>query len=306
MVVIDAEKHNLDYRQSAIDNNITQLRKKYQKSAQGGAKTLISISGLNSTERIPEIKKRPAEQGGFIDRATGKKMYVPTGATYVDRNGKVQPKMTEVQRLAIVDDAHFHSSGTKIEEIYADHSNALKSLANEARKEMLATKNIPYSPAAKVKYAEQVKTLEAKLNLALRNSPLERQAQIIANAIVRQKQEANPDMEPATLKRLKTSELTKARLRTKAKKQLVEITPDEWTAIQAGAITNHRLTQIMDNADLDVVRQLATPKNRPQLNEERKNRAVALLRRGYTQAEVADHLGVSISTLKRSLSEGDA
>jgi hypothetical protein len=306
MVVIDAEKHHLDYRQSAIDNNIAQLRKKYQKTAQGGASTLISVSGINSTVHIPEIKKRPAEQGGFIDRATGKKMYVPTGATYVDKNGKTQPKTTEVSRLAIVDDAHVHSSGTPIEQIYADHSNVLKALANEARKEMISTKNIPYSPAAKVKYAEQVRALEAKLNLALRNSPLERQAQILANAIVRQKQESNPDMEPATLRRLKTSELTKARLRAKAKKQLVEITPEEWTAIQAGAITNHRLTQIMDNADLDVVRQLATPKNRPQLDEPRKNRAVAMLRNGYTQAEVADMMGVSVSTLKRSLSEGDA
>jgi hypothetical protein len=134
-------------------------------------------------------------------------MYVPTGATYVDKNGKTQVKTSEVSRLSIVDDAHVHSSGTPIEQIYADHSNALKALANEARKEMLSTKNIPYSPAAKVRYAEQVRTLEAKLNLALRNSPLERQAQIIANAIVRQKQESNPDMEPATLKRLKTSEL---------------------------------------------------------------------------------------------------
>jgi transposase len=62
----------------------------------------------------------------------------------------------------------------------------------------------------------------------------------------------------------------------------------------------------MDNADLDVVRQLATPKNRPQLDEGRKNRAVAMLRNGYTQAEVADMMGVSVSTLKRSLSEGDA
>jgi DNA-directed RNA polymerase specialized sigma24 family protein len=171
---------------------------------------------------------------------------------------------------------------------------------------MVNTKPIAYSPAAKVAHAEQVASLEAKLNLALRNSPLERQAQVIANAVVRQKREANPDLEPADIKKLKAQALTEARNRTGARKQRIEITPSEWEAIQAGAITNHKLVQILDNADLDQVKQLATPKARLSMDESKKNRAISMLRNGYTQAEVADMLGVSVTTLKRGLSEGDA
>ena len=42
MVVIDAEKHKLNYRQSEIDNNIAALHKKYQGKTTGGAATIIS------------------------------------------------------------------------------------------------------------------------------------------------------------------------------------------------------------------------------------------------------------------------
>jgi DNA-directed RNA polymerase specialized sigma24 family protein len=157
-----------------------------------------------------------------------------------------------------------------------------------------------------VKYADQVKSLEAKLNLALRNSPLERQAQIIANSVVSQKRNANPEMEPSEVKKLKAQALTEARNRTGAKKTRIEITDDEWAAIQAGAISTNKLHQILNNADLDKVKQLATPKSRDKLNDAKKQQALAMLRNGYTQAEVADQLGVSVSTLKRSLSGSGA
>lgn len=42
MVVIDAEKHKLNYKQSEIDNNIAALHKKYQGKATGGAATILS------------------------------------------------------------------------------------------------------------------------------------------------------------------------------------------------------------------------------------------------------------------------
>lgn len=45
MVVIDAEKHKLAYKQSEIDNNIGALHKKYQGKTTGGAATILSRSG---------------------------------------------------------------------------------------------------------------------------------------------------------------------------------------------------------------------------------------------------------------------
>jgi hypothetical protein len=300
MVVIDAEKHNLDYKQSAIDNGISQLKEKYQGHKAGGASTLISNSGTTSTVRVPERK-----QGFKIDPVTGKKIHTETGATYVDtKTGKTVVKTTEVSKLSNVDDAHTFSSGTPIEKIYADHSNKMKALANAARKEAAATRSIAYSPEAKVAHAHEVASLNAKLNLALRNSPLERQAQIIANSVVNQKLHANPGMEKSEIKKIKAQALETARARTGAKKQRIEITDAEWKAIQAGAITNSKLHQILNHADLDQVKKLATPKTAQSMSAARKNQAVNMLRNGHTQAEVADALGVSVATLKRSLSGG--
>ena len=295
MVVIDAEKHGLDYRRSAKENGIAALKAKYQEGSRSGASTLISRA--SSEERVPDRKPRPASEGGPIDKATGKKVFVETGASYVNREGKTVNITHPSTKAGEADDLHTLSSGTPIEKIYADHGNRLKTLANQARREMVATKNTPYSPSAKAAYAEEVTALNSKLNTALRNAPLERQAQIVAGSVVRTKRAANPDMDPAEVKKLQGQALTEARVRVGASKHLVEVTPKEWEAIQAGAISNHKLEQILRNADLDTIKQLATPKSTPTMTTARANRAKAMAAAGYTQAEIADHLGVSVSTI---------
>jgi DNA-binding CsgD family transcriptional regulator len=299
MVVIDAEKHHLNYKESARVNGIAALKAKYQGSSRSGASTLISRA--TSEIRVPERKPRSAANGGPIDKATGKKMYEPTGETYVDKNGKLVVKSIKSKKLAETDDAHTLSSGTPIEEVYANHSNKLKALANDARKAAVSTPSVAYSPSAKTHYAAQVKSLDAKLNMALRNSPLERHAQILANATVSAKKAAHPDMEPADLKKIKNQALTEARTRTGAGKQHVDITPEEWAAIQAGAISNNKLTKILNNADLDKVKQYATPRTQVAMTSTKTSRARSMLASGYTQAEVADALGVSVSTLKTAI-----
>lgn len=296
MVVIDAEKHNLNYRQSAIDNGIGQLKAKYQGGTRAGASTLISRA--KSTTRVVERKARPAAEGGAIDRATGERKFVPTGATYVNAKGQTVPRTFEVRKLAETNNAHTLSSGTPIEKVYADHSNRLKALANQARKVSVNTKTTPYSPSAKVAYQNEVNTLRAKLDVALKNAPLERQAQLLANAMVRAKKDANPDMDKAELKKIQGMALTQARIRTGAGKQRIDITPQEWAAIQAGAVSNNTLTKILTNADLDKVKELATPRSAVLMTPTKTNRAKSMVAAGYTQAEIADALGVSLSTLK--------
>lgn len=302
MVVIDAEKHGLNWKQSAIDNGIPALVKKYQGNArgsQGGASTLISRA--TSELRVPERNLRRSSEGGPIDPATGRLVYVETGAKYPNGN----PKTVKSTKLAETDDANTLSSGTPIEALYASHSNRLKELANRARKETLSTPNIERSPSAATAYAREVESLTAKLNLALRNAPLERQAQILANAVLRQKREANPDLEGDELKREKFKVLEQARIRTGAQRSRIDITDQEWAAIQAGAISTSRLNQILNNTDLDKIKERATPRTRTLMSSAMKNQALALLRNGYTQAEVAEQLGVSVSTLKASLSESE-
>jgi DNA-binding CsgD family transcriptional regulator len=296
MVVIDAEKHNLNYRQSAIDNGIGQLKAKYQGGTRAGASTLISRA--KSTIDVEERKARPAAEGGAIDRATGERKFVPTGATRVNQKGETIPRTIKVRKLAEASNAHTLSSGTPIEKVYADHSNKLKALANEARKVSINTKTTPYSPSAKIAYQNEVNSLRAKLNVALKNAPLERQAQLLANATVKAKRDANPDMDKAELKKIQGMALTQARIRTGAGKKRIDITPQEWAAIQAGAVSNNTLTQILTNADLDKVKELATPRSAVLMTTTKTNRAKSMVAAGYTQAEIADALGVSLTTLK--------
>ena len=294
MVVIDAEKHELNWKQSSLDNGIAQLKAKYQGGPTAGAATLISKA--SSEIRVPERK-----QGFRTDPITGRKIYTETGASFVNKDGKVVTKTTKSKKLAETDDARSLSSGTPMEEVYAAHSNRLKSLASEARKASVRTKYTPYSPSAKKVYAEQVASLDAKLNVALRNAPLERRAQLVANTIVSQKRQANPDMDHAELKKVKSQALAAARARTGASKKRVDITDVEWDAIQAGAISTNKLNSILDNTDLDQVKQRATPKERLLMTNAKQQRALSMAAAGYTQAEIADALGVSLTTLKRSL-----
>jgi hypothetical protein len=304
MVVIDAEKHVLDYRASFEKNGIAALRKKYQDSAMGGASTIISRA--TSKETINRRKLRSAKDGGPIDPKTGAKVYVDTGDNWVNAKGKTVFKTDQIDKLAYTDNAHslVSKDNTKMEQIYADHSNRLKSMANDARKATLDIKSIAYSPAAKTAYAAEVTSLNHKLNTALKNSPRERQAQILANAILDEKKKAKPDFDADDLKKWKSQALAEARVRTGAKKTPVQITPPEWAAIQAGAISPSKLNDILDNADLDVVKQLAMPKTKLLMTGAKAARASIMAKQGYTQAEIAEALGVSVTTLKRSLSEG--
>lgn len=299
MVVIDAEKHLLDWKASAKDNGIANLKAKYQGRKNAGASTLISKA--TSDQRVLERELRKAAEGGPIDTTTGKKVYVETGASYVSKSGKTVVKTTKTTKLAEAEDAHTLSSGTKMEEIYAEYSNNLKTLANQARLEQLKTPNLKYSDSARVAYKPQVQSLNAKLAVAVANRPLERQAQVVANGILAQKRQANPDMEADELKKVKAQALTEARDRVGAKRTQIDITDEEWSAIQAGAISNSKLSQILDKADIDQVKKLATPKASILMTPTKTARAQAMLNSGYTQAEVADALGVSLTTLKTTI-----
>jgi len=253
---------------------------------------------------LPDRKARPAKEGGPIDRATGKLKYVNTGKTVTDKSGREKLSTFESTRLAETDNAHTLSSGTPIEKVYADHSNKLKALANRARKVMVNTQTIKYSPSAKVAYAKQVSTLRSKLNDAIANRPLERQAQLVANAAVKAKKAANPGLERSEIKKIEGQELTKARIRVGAGKQRIDITPLEWVAIQSGAVSTNTLKQILDNTDIEVVKGLATPRTPSVMSAAKTARARSMQASGYTQAEIADALGVSLTTLKTTIEGG--
>lgn len=304
MVVIDAEKHELNYKQSAIDNRIKDLQEKYQPKVdgKGGASTLVSRS--KSSVRVPDRKPLPASKGGPVNKTTGEKQWEYTNKSYVDKNGDTQYRTVKSTRMAEAKDAFDLSSGMPMEAVYATHANKLKSLANEARKVAVNTPRIQQNVSAKKTYAPEVKSLNAKLDLALRAAPIERQAQLAGNATLKAKRQANPDMTREQIKKTKGMALTTARVRLGAKKQNINITPDEWAAIQAGAISNTKLEAILRNTDLDVVKAYATPRQATVMVPAKVARARAMQANGYTPSEIAEQLGVPVSTLISSLEKG--
>jgi hypothetical protein len=77
----------------------------------------------------------------------------PTGLTRLDRRTGERTLVTEKRRrLSLTDDAHTLSSGTPVERLYADHSNRMKALANQARLEILNTPRLKQSKSAKKVY----------------------------------------------------------------------------------------------------------------------------------------------------------
>ena len=203
MVVIDAEKHELNYQRSRTDNNIKDLEIKYQRrpDGKGGAATIISKK--KQPVDIPQRREaRKSEvEGGPVNPRTGEKQYTDTGKVYKTGKHAGQPIMEKVPRLSIVKDAHELSSGMPIEAHYANYSNNLKALANQARLDAFKTPRAKTSSSAKKTYEEEVKTLDAKLTKAKMNAPLERQAQIAANSRIRLEKAYDPEMDKKTYKK---------------------------------------------------------------------------------------------------------
>lgn len=316
MVVIDAEKHKLDYKRSEKDNDIALLKKKYQQHTDlegnfknSGASTILSRR--KQEERVPE------RQGSGRINIKGKSWYDPnkpegamiykeSGRTYVDKKtGKTVPATTTVSLMSTIDDARILSSGHPKENLYADYANKVKALANEARKESIVTGRLTYSPTAAKTYQTEVARLNAALGVAAMNAPKERRAQVLANSEIKAKKQANPDLEKdkKELKKQRQIAINKARISVGAdgKGSRITISDREWEAIQAGAITDSKLSQILRYADQDALKQRATPKTSNNISAAKISRIKALAASGYTYGEIAKALGCSPSTVSKYL-----
>lgn len=381
MVVIDAEKHHLDYKQSEIDNNIALLKSRYQGHIgedgkyHEGASTLISksksevqvakrrgspiidketgevsyklasdeyqvikykdpITGeiSNPSSVIAKQYKRALENGKNVDNfivetrengsydivkykdpLTGKSVN-PTKEQMKEyheaiKNGQstdqyevsTHDRTQTSTKMAETKDAMTLSSGLMQEDAYATYANHMKALGNTARKEMMATKDIPYSPSAKLAYQKEVAVLEGKLNTALKNAPKERYAQTLANARISAKKEDHPDMSKSELKKLSQRELALARVAVGAKRNPIELEDREWEAIQAGAISPNRLLKIINNVDSDALKQRAMPRSVATLSPVQMNMIKAMEASGYNSEEIAERLGKTPSTITNYL-----
>lgn len=319
MVVIDAVKHDLDYKQSEKDNEIDRLKRDYQpnpttQKGYGGASTLISKA--SSEQRIDKVKR------DVIDPTTGEKVHVYSGEMqlklkklkepYVDENGRtitkvpakdkdgnyIYEKVTQSStKMAETKDAHALSSGNPKEEAYANYANKMKALANQARKEMISTPTYKVNESAKETYKNEVSSLTAHLNEAIKAHPRERQAQIVTQQTFLLQKSSNPNMTKEEAKKVREQTLATTRVRLKSKKNKIVISDKEWEAIQAKALNATTVSEILKNTDSIEIKKRAIPKQRASISTAQENRIKAMRNAGFTLEQIANDVGVSISSV---------
>ena len=316
MVVIDAAKHKLNYKLSEKENGIKELKRRYQGTINEEGKYSESTGTLISRSKGQQsVVKRQGSP--IIDPETGKQSWKIADDAYYEKKVvdkktgeikyKTETRYQKSSKMAETDDAMTLVSKSRHpkELAYAEYANKMKALANESRKAMLATKDIQYSPEANKKYSQEVDRLNAALNVALKNAPRERQAQAIANAEIQAKRLEYPYLEKKELKKIGQKALDKARRQVGAKKELIDISDREWEAIQSGAVTKNTLEKILNNADMDKVKQLAMPRSTNTLSQAKIAHIATLRASGYTNQEIANKLGVSTSTVINYLKGGN-
>lgn len=371
MVVIDAEKHKLDYKQSYKENNITSLKQLYQKKENGkygGAGTIVSRA--KSPVRVEKRQGEPhvnlkgtkwydpnRPEGALIyQKADDKKLYY-ADSKYDKKTGikevwttsgkkitynmndkkqveKYEPVMVkdkktgtvsfkskdgsliyrkrtrtqDIPAMAKYDDANKLVSPQKhkMEILYADYANSMKSLANKARVSMKKTENLKYDKNAAKIYAKEVSELEVALNNALKNSVKERQATRLAAADLKKKKTADPTMKAEDERKAGQRAMTKYREEVGSvsrRKRNITITDKQWEAIQAGAISENKLKKILANSDPDILREKSMPKTRKgALTTAQVTRIKAMAANGnFTIQQIADKLGISKSAVSNAL-----
>lgn len=306
MVVIDAAKHKLDFKQSEKDNDIATLKERWQprydlegnKIGTGGASTLLSRR--KQTVQVPE--RRGSTR---INKETGELEYKESGRTYINKKGERVKAMQNVPLISTIDDMRKLSSGTPQENAYADYGNTMKALANKARKEAANTPNLKYSSTANKTYKTEVDELLSALDKAERNAPKERRAQAIANSVVKAKIQDNPELgeksNKKALEKVRSAAIDDARISVGAsgRDTRIHITDKQWQAIQAGAITDSRLKSILKYTDDEELKKLAMPKKTLALSTAQQTKMRRMKTSGYTIAEIAESLGVSTSTISK-------
>lgn len=87
-----------------------------------------------------------------------------------------------------------------------------------------------------------------------------------------------------------------------ARRVEADLTEREWAAIQAGAISESKLQDLIRPVGIDRMRELATPRtNKVEMTEGKIAQAKAMKEAGFTLAAIAERLGVSSTTASKAI-----
>lgn len=330
MGVIDAHKHELDYVQSYIDNGIAELKTYYQGGPKAGAATLITRAG--SRQEVT-YKKRARHD----DPETGEKIFKEKKRTFVGRDGKVREIKKQSTKMYEKEDAfELLSDGQyAIEIVYGNFANEMKRLANFARKEAMRCPKLVANPSAKKAFAKQLESLNAKLDVAVSNQPRERMAQLYTFCRFLEKinenkfyisqlldeidkDESIPERKKKKLKRecYKDNSLDKeekdkiiqqyliaARMRFDAHANLICYTPEEWLAVNSGAVSQTLFERLYRYSNKDELKKLAMPNEEEVPSDYKVEYILRLNAEGFPTFEIADRVGLSVGKVTKIILE---
>ena len=307
MVVIDAYKHKLDYTKSFKDNDIEELKEKYQKHTDddkyGGASSILSRA--KSPDTVPLRKGGPRIND---DGTVWYKTAPDSERFYIDKKtGKQSERRTDTTKMMTTDNAEklMSVNRTPIERAYASFANEMKSMAKEARKIYKETKDIEYNKQTYLTYKNDMDTLLNAIDIAESNKNRERYATARANASIQQKMASWKSVHPeatrseysAQKKKISDREMKIARNEVGAKRSTISITDRQWDAIQNGGINKTNFERLLKYADREELKERATPRNGNALSSAKQSRIEALRQAGYTNEQIADQVGCSVTTV---------
>lgn len=303
MVVIDAYKHKLDWRQAYKDFNIAELTKKWKKGT--------IITETNKVVKVDEY--RPYTK---IDPQTGEKILEKSGKTFVNKKGE-EVSLKENVKQALLPEykdsfklTHDPNNPTPIERVYAEYSNNMKDLGNQARLEWTKIKADPVNENASKAYEVEKDSLLSKLKTAELYAPYERKARSAAKVIIREKVSEDPSLkdDDDRYKKVKQQAMATARRRTVpgGKKYQIVPTDREWDAITSNAFNHTTTKKIIDHMDPEEWSRrtkfsVSERSKGARLSDWQKNYIEMLSNIGWTRKQIAEKLNVSEGTVSNVL-----
>lgn len=315
MVIIDAEKHNLDWKKSERDNEIKALTKKWRGDEKKGASSIISRASADKYIEENELRYE-------IDPDTGAKIDVKSGRTKMGRikvgtdakgkpiyedSGKYVPVKQKSTKMREAKDAYELVSDPNNpydkEVLYADYANSMKKLANEARLELRNTPTARRDPAAAKAYEKEVKELDDLVVSLNKNAPRERVAQRRASINYYQKVKERDDLEKDDLKKLRNQCLAEARAAAGTSPVRPNLTAKQWQAIENHAISGTKAERIIKKMRTEDVLSYALPKEGMELSSAKKSLIKAYGAQGKSISEIAEAMSLSTSTVQKYLAQ---
>ena len=332
MIVIDAYKHNLDWKGAEQEYGIKEI---YDKYSSGDKKAIWTVSKA-STQGGLETQDFKYESYTKADGTEGqKKVYIntETGEKYWSYTGREYEKLKEdpttgkktgtgemvkaTQKSTGMEDAWRRGEdatalvsayNTPMEQEYAKYSNAMHDIANQARKMMVNnTETVVATAEVKAQYVNEVASLKAKLEVAQQNAPKERLAQMYAQAALKSWKANNPEdaKDSDMLKKKRTYFQNQARARTGANGSgtRVKISAKEYEAINAGAVPKNTVTDVLKRCDKNTLNKQAVPHDESAVSDF----AIAMVKQWASQDPstrisqelLAKQIDISVSTVSQ-------